>query len=43
MTIIKQIDSQDFNAFLLDKASNYNPLYFILRYFYRQYDWKTSF
>jgi hypothetical protein len=42
-TIMKCIDHSDFNAFLLDKASNYNPLYFILMYFYRQYEWKSNF
>jgi len=42
-TVVKSIDKQNFNAFLLDKASNYNPLFFILKYFYKLQNWGEKF
>lgn len=42
-SIVQSIDTLEYNAFNLDKATNYNPLYFSLKFFYLKYDWKTEF
>ncbi len=43
MPAMLKIDKLDYNAFTLDKASNYNPLYFTLKYFYTRYNWEADF
>ena len=41
--IVNQIDSLEYNAFITDKTTNYNPLYFTLKFFYQKYDWRIDF
>ena len=41
--LVDQIDTLEYNAFLTDKETNYNPLYFSLKFFYQKYDWRTEF
>ena len=41
--ILDSFETADYNAFLLDKATNYNPLYYTLKLFYYKYDWKHEF
>jgi len=41
--LVDQVDSLEYNAFLTDKQTGYNPLYFTLKFFYQKYDWKIDF